>query len=191
MIGPITAKLAGPAPALESGARPRGLDRPSGSAPVSLPILASVAIHGAIALALIGLPMPASLACELESTWVSFDLPPPAPAAIAPAVPPPAPVAAPEPERVVRHERPTPTPEPAAIVADLDLDAGDDWLGLFPFLATRRPDVYGPLVDDWPSPPAGRKVRTDQRRATGSSDGPVVVDAPTSADDATRDGGPG
>ncbi len=117
MIGPITAKLAGPAPALESGARPRGLDRPSGSAPVSLPILASVAIHGAIALALIGLPMPASLACELESTWVSFDLPPPAPAAIAPAVPPPAPVAAPEPERVVRHERPTPTPEPAAIVA--------------------------------------------------------------------------
>lgn len=84
-----------------------------------------------------------------------------------------------------------PRDEPAAIVADLDLDAGDDWLGLFPFLATRRPDVYGPLVDDWPSPPAGRKVRTDQRGATGSSDGPVVVDAQTTADDATRDGGPG
>jgi N-carbamoylputrescine amidase len=28
------------------------------------------------------------------------------------------------------------------IVADLDLDQRRDWLELFPFLNTRRPDVY-------------------------------------------------
>jgi len=31
-------------------------------------------------------------------------------------------------------------------VADLDLDARRDWLALFPFLDTRRPDTYGALV---------------------------------------------
>jgi len=40
-----------------------------------------------------------------------------------------------------------PRDEPAVLVADLDLDARRDWLDLFPFLATRRPDTYGPLVD--------------------------------------------
>jgi N-carbamoylputrescine amidase len=40
-----------------------------------------------------------------------------------------------------------PRDEPAVIVADLDLDARSDWLELFPFLTTRRPDTYGPLVD--------------------------------------------
>jgi N-carbamoylputrescine amidase len=34
----------------------------------------------------------------------------------------------------------------AALVADVDLDARRDWLELFPFLATRRPDTYGPLT---------------------------------------------
>jgi N-carbamoylputrescine amidase len=33
----------------------------------------------------------------------------------------------------------------AVLVADLDLDARRDWLELFPFLTTRRPDQYGPL----------------------------------------------
>jgi len=37
--------------------------------------------------------------------------------------------------------------EPAVLVADLDLDQGRDWLGLFPLLATRRPGTYGPLLD--------------------------------------------
>jgi N-carbamoylputrescine amidase len=37
--------------------------------------------------------------------------------------------------------------EHAVLVADLDLDARRDWLELFPFLSTRRPDAYGPLVD--------------------------------------------
>ena len=32
------------------------------------------------------------------------------------------------------------------LVADLDLDARRDWLELFPFLTTRRPDQYGPLT---------------------------------------------
>lgn len=35
----------------------------------------------------------------------------------------------------------------AVLVADLDLDQRRDWLELFPFLETRRPDVYGPLSD--------------------------------------------
>ena len=39
-----------------------------------------------------------------------------------------------------------PRDRPAAIVADLDLDARADWLELFPFLTTRRPDAYGPLT---------------------------------------------
>lgn len=45
-----------------------------------------------------------------------------------------------------------PRDEPAVIVADLDLDARRDWLELFPFLATRRPDAYGPLTAAEPSP---------------------------------------
>jgi N-carbamoylputrescine amidase len=39
-----------------------------------------------------------------------------------------------------------PRDEPAVLVADLDLDQRRDWLGLFPFLTTRRPDTYGPLA---------------------------------------------
>jgi N-carbamoylputrescine amidase len=40
-----------------------------------------------------------------------------------------------------------PRDRPAVLVADLDLDQRRDWLDLFPFLRTRRPDAYGPLVD--------------------------------------------
>ena len=36
-----------------------------------------------------------------------------------------------------------PRDEPAVLVADLDLDQRRDWLELFPFLTTRRPDAYG------------------------------------------------
>ena len=39
-----------------------------------------------------------------------------------------------------------PRDEPAVLVADLDLDQRSDWLELFPFLRTRRPDVYGSLA---------------------------------------------
>jgi N-carbamoylputrescine amidase len=39
-----------------------------------------------------------------------------------------------------------PRSEPAVLVADLDLDARRDWLTLFPFLTTRRPDTYGSLA---------------------------------------------
>lgn len=39
-----------------------------------------------------------------------------------------------------------PRDRPAVLVADLDLDQRRDWLTLFPFLTTRRPDAYGPLV---------------------------------------------
>jgi N-carbamoylputrescine amidase len=39
-----------------------------------------------------------------------------------------------------------PRDEPAVLVADLDLDQRNDWLTLFPFLTTRRPDAYGSLV---------------------------------------------
>src|SRR5271156_1537581 len=44
-----------------------------------------------------------------------------------------------------------PRDEPAVLVADLDLDQRRDWLTLFPFLATRRPDAYTSLVAD-PAP---------------------------------------
>ena len=40
-----------------------------------------------------------------------------------------------------------PREEPAVLVADLDLDQRRDWLELFPFLTTRRPDAYGSLVE--------------------------------------------
>ncbi len=40
-----------------------------------------------------------------------------------------------------------PRDRPAVLVADLDLDQRADWLALFPFLSTRRPDAYGPLTE--------------------------------------------
>ena len=40
-----------------------------------------------------------------------------------------------------------PRDRPAVLVADLDLDQRRDWLELFPFLATRRPDTYGVLAE--------------------------------------------
>jgi N-carbamoylputrescine amidase len=39
-----------------------------------------------------------------------------------------------------------PRDEPAVLVADLDLDQRRDWLELFPFLTTRRPDAYESLA---------------------------------------------
>jgi N-carbamoylputrescine amidase len=39
-----------------------------------------------------------------------------------------------------------PRDRPAVLVADLDLDQRRDWLELFPFLQTRRPDAYGSLT---------------------------------------------
>ena len=39
-----------------------------------------------------------------------------------------------------------PRDKPAVLVADLDLDQRRDWLALFPFLSTRRPDAYGSLA---------------------------------------------
>jgi N-carbamoylputrescine amidase len=47
-----------------------------------------------------------------------------------------------------------PRDEPAVLVADLDLDQRGDWLALFPFLETRRPDAYATLVDDPARPSA-------------------------------------
>lgn len=40
-----------------------------------------------------------------------------------------------------------PRDEQAVLVADLDLDQRRDWLSLFPFLTTRRPDTYASLTD--------------------------------------------
>jgi len=39
-----------------------------------------------------------------------------------------------------------PRDAPAVLVADLDLDQRRDWLKLFPFLETRRPDAYSSLA---------------------------------------------
>ena len=41
-----------------------------------------------------------------------------------------------------------PRDKPAVLVADLDLDQRRDWLDLFPFLSTRRPELYAPLGGD-------------------------------------------
>ena len=38
------------------------------------------------------------------------------------------------------------------LVADLDLDQRRDWLDLFPFLATRRPDTYSKLIEPVSNP---------------------------------------
>lgn len=38
------------------------------------------------------------------------------------------------------------------LVADLDLDQRRDWLDLFPFLATRRPDTYSKLIENVQNP---------------------------------------
>lgn len=40
-----------------------------------------------------------------------------------------------------------PRDEAAVLVAQLDLAQRRDWLDLFPFLTTRRPDAYAPLAD--------------------------------------------
>lgn len=49
-----------------------------------------------------------------------------------------------------------PRDESAVLVADLDLDQRKDWLTLFPFLATRRPETYGRLTEPVdPSAPLG------------------------------------
>ncbi len=48
-----------------------------------------------------------------------------------------------------------PRNEPAVLVADLDLDQRRDWLELFPFLSTRRPDAYASLIRE----PAPRSFR--------------------------------
>jgi N-carbamoylputrescine amidase len=43
-----------------------------------------------------------------------------------------------------------PRDEPAVLVADLDLDQREEWLELFPFLTTRRPDAYAALTEPAP-----------------------------------------
>jgi N-carbamoylputrescine amidase len=48
-----------------------------------------------------------------------------------------------------------PRDEPAVLVADLDLDQRRDWLELFPFLTTRRPDAYGALASPEPGQAQG------------------------------------
>ncbi len=40
-----------------------------------------------------------------------------------------------------------PRDHPAVLLADLDLAQRDDWLTLFPFLTTRRPDAYDSLAE--------------------------------------------
>ena len=39
-----------------------------------------------------------------------------------------------------------PRTDPALLIADLHLDYKKDWLELFPFFTTRRPDMYSPLT---------------------------------------------
>lgn len=51
-----------------------------------------------------------------------------------------------------------PRDEPCVLIADLDLAQREDWLDLFPFLRTRRPDTYGTLTEPVdPSQPYGER----------------------------------
>ncbi|EED34229.1 N-carbamoylputrescine amidase [Luminiphilus syltensis NOR5-1B] len=45
-----------------------------------------------------------------------------------------------------------PRDKEVTLVADIDLGWREDWLTLFPFLATRRPDTYAALCDDVANP---------------------------------------
>ncbi|MCW2134038.1 nitrilase-related carbon-nitrogen hydrolase [Arthrobacter sp. VKM Ac-2550] len=58
-----------------------------------------------------------------------------------------------------------PRDESAVLVADLDLDQRKDWLTLFPFLTTRRPDTYARLTEP---------VRADQPFGTPGSAQPAA-----------------
>lgn len=54
-----------------------------------------------------------------------------------------------------------PRDESAVLVATLDLDARRDWLSLFPFLRTRRPETYQALTDPKTDSPLGEQVKTN------------------------------
>ena len=56
-----------------------------------------------------------------------------------------------------------PRDEAAALVAEIDLGQRDDWLTLFPFFATRRPDTYGALTDARVNPRLPRRKRRGRR----------------------------
>ena len=55
-----------------------------------------------------------------------------------------------------------PEDEEAALVSEIDLSQRQDWLQLFPFFATRRPDTYGQLTE-----PVINPRTSDGRGATG------------------------
>ena len=59
-----------------------------------------------------------------------------------------------------------PRDEEAVLVADLDLAQRKDWLDLFPFLSTRRPDSYGILTE----PIRPEHVRVDPNAVTPATD---------------------
>lgn len=54
-----------------------------------------------------------------------------------------------------------PRDEAAVLVADLDLDQRRDWLELFPFLTTRRPDAYARLAEE------ATEVMNEERGGSG------------------------
>ena len=62
-----------------------------------------------------------------------------------------------------------PRDEPCVLVADLDLDQRRDWLRLFPFFATRRPDTYAPLTE--PQIPPVAPAGADSAPAGDTSEG--------------------
>jgi protein TonB len=119
-------------------ARPR-VDETSAASSLPVVAIVSVALHVGMGLALVLLPMPASVAPMLEMTWIELDepiMPAAAPEVIQPEVVPPAPI---PPPPVVRHER----PQPVAAVE--------------PEIAPPAPELAPPSVDDVfgePPPPA-------------------------------------
>jgi len=60
-----------------------------------------------------------------------------------------------------------PRDQPMVLVADLDLDQRQDWLELFPFMQTRRPDAYARLLEQGEEPANGRENGRESGRENG------------------------
>ncbi|ROQ39645.1 N-carbamoylputrescine amidase [Frondihabitans sp. PhB188] len=78
----------------------------------------------------------------------------------------------------------------AVLVADLDIAQREEWLRLFPFLLTRRPDTYGALVAPV-DPVANGYGAVEAAAASSSPSGPEASGPEASGPEASGPGSPG
>ena len=73
--------------------------------------------------------------------------------------------------------------EEAVLIADLELEQREDWLELFPFLRTRRPDTYAALTEPVdPAAPYGRRPAPAGMAATEPSETVATAESAAPAD---------